>query len=199
MARGGPRGEPMRRSLLALLCCAALALPRAWAQSTAPAGVISGTIIDSLGVPAAGVWVIAIAPDRSMAARVVSDSAGRFQFAPLAPADYVLVATGPGFRMIDDPRVSLTTAGVPALQIRVVRTSIPHLAPNLPPPPMDNDSGGRASSDDDDLTLQRSGGGGGATIRAPRAGIRGGDGGRSASGRSDGGRTRSSGTRTVRT
>ena len=84
--------------------CVLLAAPAA--PGAAPGASIAGTVTDDTGGVLPGVTVEARGPDAGAAPRVaVTDGAGRFEFAGLAPGGYELTFVLPGF-------VTLVRAGV---------------------------------------------------------------------------------------
>lgn len=86
--------------LVPLLLCGA----QAWAQG---AGRISGTVTDNTGAAVPGAVVTAVRNGTGQVTTVQSDSAGAYVFPSLAPAQYTVSITAPGFSSYKDTNAVL--------------------------------------------------------------------------------------------
>jgi hypothetical protein len=95
----------MFRMLLALM----LTLP-AWTQSIT--GTIEGTILDPSGAAVAGAPLRLTQITTSTVREGVTDSRGGFLFTSLAPGEYSLQVTAPGFKQLERQGIRLTASEV---------------------------------------------------------------------------------------
>src|SRR5438874_801316 len=125
------------RSHFLLMIVILFACGRWKANAQAPGtGAISGSVVDSDGLPIEGASVTA-AQEATHSARVLTTSAaGEFIFSLLTPASYTITVQAPGFSRSQLGSVGVTVGEVRTIQLRMmpetVRQSVDVSANSLP-------------------------------------------------------------------
>ena len=109
---------------VALLTTLVAALSVAPVQAQVTTGSISGSVSDPSGRPVPGATVVASDGVRASARTVVSDEAGRYRFADLAPAFYDVSATARGFERVERRQVQVEVDSYLRLDFRLAVAGI---------------------------------------------------------------------------
>ena len=120
-ARNSSRGEAPVALVCALACAIAGPLV-AW--SAAHAQSVRGTVVDAGAGPVPGVMVQLLAADSSIAARTLTDGAGRFFIAAAAPGSYRVRTLRIGFRPVVSEPIALAAAQEFGLELQLTSVSL---------------------------------------------------------------------------
>lgn len=119
-ARSSSRGV----SPVALGCALACAIAGGLVARSAPAQSVRGTVVDAGATPVPGVMVQLLAADSSVAARTLTDGAGRFFIAAAAPGSYRVRTLRIGFRPVVSEPIALATAQEFGLELQLASVSL---------------------------------------------------------------------------
>ncbi len=112
--------RPAAPAVLRAMALLAIALPMAYAQTTA--GLISGTVTDPQGAAVPGASVAALNQDQKTTVHTNADIAGQFVFPNLLPGRYTITVEAKGFKTLRKVDVVLNanaTVALAGLQLQV--------------------------------------------------------------------------------